>query len=148
MSKIRSGVKGEVYAKTTVRISPIFLKSMREDNNSWKLPSNRGWNNTSWHVRDEAEIEGEKFLLVEVVMTGRYWNRFKFVQNKGVDYAREYSLVMPQVWISVSRLKDLLELMVAWHRELLSACTGQLIFDASTLRSPQGEPRNNSEFRL
>ena len=87
---------------------------MREDNNSWKLPSSRGWNNTSWHVRDEAEIEGEKFLLVEVVMTGRYWNRFKYVQNKGFDYAREYSLVMPQVLISVSRLKDLLELMAAY----------------------------------
>src|SRR5262245_60922631 len=87
---------------------------MREDNNSWKLPSNSGWNNTSWHVRDEAEIEGEKFLLVEVVMTGRYWNRFKSVQNKGLDYAREYSLVMPQFLISVSRLKELLELMVAY----------------------------------
>ena len=97
-------------------MNQIFLNRMREDNNSWKLPSNRGWNNTSWHVRDEAEIEGQKFLLVEVVMTGRFWDRFKYVQNKGYDYAREYSLVMPQVWISVSRLKDLLELMVAYLR--------------------------------
>ena len=87
---------------------------MREDNNSWKLPSNRGWNNTSWHIRGEAEIEGEKVLLVEVVMTGRYWNRFNLAQNKGYDYAKEYSLVMPQVLISESHLKDLLELMSAY----------------------------------
>jgi len=87
---------------------------MREDNDSWKLPSNRGWNTTSWIIRDEAEIEGEKFLLVEVVMTGKYWNRFKLAQNKGLDYAREYSLVMPQFLISVSRLKNLLEQMAAY----------------------------------
>jgi hypothetical protein len=87
---------------------------MREDNDSWKLPSNRGWNTTSWFIRGEAEIDVEKFLLVEVVMTGKYWNRFKHAQNKGVDYAREYSLVMPQFLISVSRLKDLLERMAAY----------------------------------
>jgi hypothetical protein len=87
---------------------------MREDNNSWKLPSNRGWNTTSWFIRGEAKIEGEKCLLVEVVMTGKYWNRFKLAQNKGFDYAREYSLVMPQFLISVSRLEDLLERMAAY----------------------------------
>jgi hypothetical protein len=87
---------------------------MIEDNNSWKLPSNRGWNTTTWLIRDEAEIEGEKFLLVEVVMTGRYWNRLKLEQHKGYDYAREYSLVMPQFFISVSRLKDLLDQLASY----------------------------------
>lgn len=87
---------------------------MRIDSNSWKLPSNDGWNTTSWFIRDEAEIEGEKFLLVEVVMTGKYWNRFKHAQDEKLDYAREYSLVMPQFLVSVSHLKDLLERMTEY----------------------------------
>jgi len=87
---------------------------MREDNNSWKLPSNRGWKNTSWFIRGEAEIEGERFLLVEVVMTGKYWNRFKLAQHKGYDLARDHYLVMPQFLISVSRLKNLQKLMGAY----------------------------------
>src|SRR5262245_50423726 len=97
-----------------VSISPILLKRMREDNNSWKLPSNRGWKNTSWFIRGEAEIEGERFLLVEVVMTGKYWNRFKLAQHKGYDLARDHYLVMPQFLISVSRLKNLQKLMGAY----------------------------------
>src|SRR5262245_8044953 len=89
---------------------------MREENNSWKLPSNSGWNTTSWFIREEAEIEGEKFLLVEVVMTGKFWDRFKQAQNKELQYAREYSLVMPQFLISVSRLKELQEQVAVYLR--------------------------------
>ncbi len=81
---------------------------------SWNLPSNSGWNMTSWMLRDVVKINRKRYLLVEVVLTGKYWNRVKLGQKdfSASDCAKEYSLTLPQVLIAEASLKKL-------HRELL-----------------------------
>ena len=76
---------------------------------SWKLPSNSGWNMTSWLVRDVVQIRRKRYLLVEVILTGKYWNRIKLSQGDftASDRARDYSVNLLQVLIDESALKKL-----------------------------------------
>jgi len=75
---------------------------------------------TSWIVRDSFVLEDEQFLLTEIVLTGKYWDRFKSAQCKGLTYAREFSLVMPQFLIATSRLKELCEQVSDWLNRPIS----------------------------
>ena len=83
---------------------------------SWNLPSNSGWNITSWIVRDVIRINRKQYLLVEVVFTGRYWNRVKLAQKtfSGSDQVKEYSVILPQVLLGESQLKKLHHRLSSW----------------------------------
>jgi hypothetical protein len=80
---------------------------------SWNLPFNNGWNMTSWILREALRINRRKFFLVEVVLTGKYWNRVKLAQKNfaASDRSKEFSVILPQVLLSESTLKKL-------HRQL------------------------------
>jgi hypothetical protein len=83
---------------------------------SWNLPSNSGWNMSSWIIRDVVRIKRKKYLLVEVVLTGKYWNRVQRAQNAigSFDRAKEYSVILPQVLLSESKLKTLHHQLSRW----------------------------------
>ena len=68
---------------------------------------------TSWRVRDVVRINRRQYLLVEVVLTGRYWDRVKLSrwESDPLALVKEYSVVLPQVLLSEARMKNL-------HREL------------------------------
>ena len=68
---------------------------------------------TSWMLRDVVKINRKRYLLVEVVLTGKFWNRVKLAQKdfSASDRAKEYSVILPQVLIAEAALKKL-------HREL------------------------------
>ena len=85
---------------------------------SWNLPSNSGWNMTSWILRDVVKMNRRQYLLVEVVFTGRYWNRVKLAQKnfRGSDQAKEYSVILPQVLLSEPQLKKLHHQLSKWLR--------------------------------
>ena len=83
---------------------------------SWNLPSNRGWNMTSWILRDVVRIKRKQYLLSQVVFTGKYWDRLKLAQeNLGVsDRAKEYSVILPQVLLDESQLKRFNHRLSKW----------------------------------
>jgi len=83
---------------------------------SWKLPSNSGWNFTSWILRERVRIGRKNYLLVEVVFTGKYWDRVKRAQKKfgPSDRAKEFSLILPQVLLAESQLKNVHSKLLRW----------------------------------
>ncbi len=54
--------------------------------------------------------------MVEVVLTGRYWERVKLAQRNfnSLDFAKEYSVVLPQVFIAEANLKRLYRELAKW----------------------------------
>lgn len=83
---------------------------------SWKLPSNSGWNMTSWGLRDVVRINRRLYLVVEVVLTGRYWDRVKLSrwESNRLELVKEYSVVLPQVLLSEARMKSLYRELRKW----------------------------------
>ena len=71
---------------------------------------------TSWILRDVVRVNRKKYLLVEVVFTGKYWNRVKLAQKNlsGSDLAREFSVILPQVLLAESQLKKLHRGLSRW----------------------------------
>jgi hypothetical protein len=101
-------------------VMPLLVPEVRKcwlnDMQSWTLPSNSGWNTTSWRLREVVQINRRRHLLVEVVLTGRYWQRVKLAQRKfnSLDFAKEYSVVLPQVFIAEANLKRLYHALSKW----------------------------------
>jgi hypothetical protein len=105
------------YALALEESMPIPHEELR----SWKLPSNSGWQMSSWRVRDILRNNGERLLLTEVVMTGKYWDRVQLAQQLArqdftstTKFAREYSLVMPQFLIREMSLRSLHDRLAEW----------------------------------
>jgi hypothetical protein len=90
--------------------------NLNSDMYSWKLPSNSGWNMTSWRLRDVIKINRKPHLLVEVILTGRYWERVKLSQRNtdSLDFAKEYSVALPQVLMAEANLKRLYRELARW----------------------------------
>ena len=84
----------------------------------WKLPSNSGWNMTSWLVRESVTIQRSRYLLVEIVLTGRYWNRSKLARKDftASDLVKEYSVILSQVLVAESAVKRLRDQLSKWVR--------------------------------
>src|SRR5262245_42708066 len=83
---------------------------------SWKLPSNSGWNMTSWTLRDTVRVRRKNYLLVEVVFTGKYWDRVKLARKNfsATDLAKEFSVILPQVLMAESQVKNLYDQLSRW----------------------------------
>jgi hypothetical protein len=80
---------------------------------SWVLPSNSGWNVTSWLIRDAVIIRRRRFLLTELVLTGRYWNRLRSMDSS-YNVTKEYSVILSQFLLSESQLKKLQKELAKW----------------------------------
>lgn len=54
--------------------------------------------------------------MVEVVLAGRYWERVKLAARNfdSLDFAKEYSVVLPQVFIAEANLKRLYRALSKW----------------------------------
>src|SRR5690349_10347650 len=91
-----------------------------ESVSTWQLPSNDGWNVTSWIVRDFVVSKRRRYVLTEIVLTGRHLDRAKWSQN---EYAltKEYSVILAQVLLSVTELRRLARALDHWLRTPIRA---------------------------
>src|SRR5262245_25905234 len=82
----RSGFNQLIHRHTVMgSVMPLHLvldeKLEKTVMSLWKLPSNSGWNMTSWILRDTVKVGRKNYLLVEVVFTGKYWDRVKLARK-------------------------------------------------------------------
>lgn len=79
---------------------------MQTKESKWELSSNSGRQHTTFLIREQVTIKRRKYLLAEVILTCRFWNRVDMIAGSYND-AKEYSLVLSQVLFSLSELKRL-----------------------------------------
>ena len=89
---------------------------------SCNLPSNSGWNMTSWRLRDVVKVGRKQYLLVEVILTGRYWERVEYTRRNVVSagLVKDYSVVLPQVLLAEAELKKLYRELANWLKTPIS----------------------------
>ena len=71
---------------------------------------------TSWRLRDVVRVNRRLYLVVEVVLTGRYWDRVKLSrwESNRLELVKEYSVVLPQVLLSEAKMKSLYRELRKW----------------------------------
>lgn len=82
---------------------------------TWQLPSNDGRDVSSWIVRSVLVSKRRRYLNTEVVLTGRHLDRAKWTQGE-YALAKEYSINLAQVLLSVTELKELARALDRWLR--------------------------------
>ena len=89
---------------------------------SCNLPSNSGRNMTSWRLRDVVKIGRKQYLLVEVILTGKYWERVEYTRRNLVSagLVKDYSVVLPQVLLAEVELKKLYRELANWLKTPIS----------------------------
>jgi len=117
----RSGFNQLIHRHTVMgSVMPLHLvldeKLEKTVMSLWKLPSNSGWNMTSWILRDTVKVGRKNYLLVEVVFTGKYWDRVKLARKNfsATDRAKEFSVILPQVLLAEFQVKNVYNQLSRW----------------------------------
>lgn len=86
---------------------------------SWKFISSDGWGMSTWRVRNRVEIDDDRYLLVELMITCKHWNRVQLAQHSfaSMEKAKEYSVILSQLLMGERELRRLYVGLTNWLEE-------------------------------
>ena len=102
---------------------------MPNDLANWRLASSDGWGLATWRARSVVELHESKYLLVELIVTCKRWNRVQLAQHSfaSMQKTKEFSVILSQLLMGEAQLRELYVRLSEWLDEPTRKMTRTLL---------------------